>query len=73
MTEEEVLLWCAYRNKRGSLNLGRRIEQAFGNFTATYLVSKGAKNVNALDFMLYETQTVEDVISADEAFEISFN
>lgn len=56
MTNAEVSQWVAFVNKRGSLNIGRRIEQAFGGFTATYLMSKGAKDVDPLAFMVHEEQ-----------------
>ncbi|WP_228153002.1 hypothetical protein [Acinetobacter indicus] len=51
--------WRVYRKKRGSLFVGRRIEQGFGNLMATYLSSKGAKNVKALSFMPHENQPEE--------------
>ncbi|AUC08210.1 hypothetical protein BVG18_00310 [Acinetobacter lwoffii] len=59
MTNAEVSQWAAFRNKRGSLFFGRRIEQGFGNLMAVYLGSKGAKNVKALSFMLHEDQPQE--------------
>lgn len=62
-------MWKRFRQKRGSLFVGRRIEQAFGNFSATYLVSKGAKDVDALSFMPHEEKPVEEVLSVDEAME----
>ncbi|WP_347460998.1 hypothetical protein ABEF79_06050 [Acinetobacter sp. ANC 7454] len=51
--------WRVYRKKRGSLFIGRRIEQAIGNLMATYLSSKGAQNVKALSFMPHEDQPQE--------------
>lgn len=59
MTHAEVSQWVAFRNKRGSFFIGRRIEQGFGNLMATYLGSKGAKDVKALSFMPHEDQPQE--------------
>ncbi|NWK75671.1 hypothetical protein HYG93_15665 [Acinetobacter sp. SwsAc6] len=59
MTNAEVSQWVAFRNKRGSLFIGRRIEQGFGNLIATYLGSKGAKDVKAQSFMPHEEQPQE--------------
>ena len=59
MTNAEVLQWVAFRNKRGSFFTGRRIEQGFGNLIATYLGSKGAKDVKAQSFMPHEDQPQE--------------
>lgn len=59
MTNAEVSQWAAFRNKRGSFFTGRRIEQGFGNLMATYLGSKGAKDVKALSFMPHEDQPQE--------------
>lgn len=59
MTNVEVSQWAAFRNKRGSFFTGRRIEQGFGNLMATYLGSKGAKDVKALSFMPHEDQPQE--------------
>ena len=59
MTNAEVSKWVAFRNKRGSFFTGRRIEQGFGNLIATYLDSKGAKDVKAQSFMPHEDQPQE--------------
>ena len=59
ITNAEVSQWVAFRNKRGSFFTGRRIEQGFGNLIATYLGSKGAKDVKALSFMPHEDQPQE--------------
>lgn len=59
MTNSEVSKWVAFRNKRGSFFTGRRIEQGFGNLIATYLGSKGAKDVKAQSFMPHEDQPKE--------------
>lgn len=59
LTHAEVSMWVAFRNKRGSFFTGRRIEQGFGNLIATYLGSKGAKDVKAQSFMPHEDQPQE--------------
>ncbi|WP_457548217.1 phage tail assembly protein T [Acinetobacter radioresistens] len=59
LSSRELKLWRAFRQKRGSLFFGRRIEQGFGNLMATYLGSKGAKNVKALSFMPHEDHPQE--------------
>lgn len=66
ITKAEIQIWSAYRKKRGSLFIGRRIEQAFGNFSATYLASKGAKDVDPLSFMVHEDKPEEEVLTVDE-------
>ena len=59
ITNAEVSQWVAFRNKRGSFFTGRRIEQGFGNLIATYLGSKGAKDVKAISFMPHEDRPKE--------------
>ena len=56
MTNAEVSQWAAFRNKRGSLFVGRRIEQGFGNLMAYYTQLKVGSDVevDAFDFMLHE-------------------
>lgn len=55
----ELNIWKEYRKRRGSLNIGRRVEQSIGNLIATYLGSKGAKDVKAISFMPHEDQPEE--------------
>ncbi len=69
ISPKEFEIWKAFRIKRGSFFTGRRIEQAFGNFSATYFASKGAKDVDALAFMPHEDQPKEEVLSVDDAME----
>lgn len=52
-----MAFWRAYRLKYGSLNIGRRVEQAVGNLMAFYANSnkgKGAKAFSPFDFMPHE-------------------
>jgi len=57
----EINQWAEYRYKRGSLNIGRRVEQAAANIIAMN-INKGLKNENwvePLEFMPNEDDVVE--------------
>lgn len=57
----EVNQWAVYRQRRGSLNVGRRIEQAAANIIAMN-INKGLKVedwVEPLEFMPNEDDVVE--------------
>lgn len=57
----EVNQWAVYRQRRGSLNIGRRIEQAAANIIAMN-INKGLKVedwVEPLEFMPHEDDIVE--------------
>lgn len=60
LSHAELAIWRAYRAKRGSLNIGRRVEQAIGNWQALYSTFKGVKNVDARDYMPHEDVEVMD-------------
>lgn len=47
LTAYEVAQWREYRHRRGSLNIGRRIEQVMGGLLAFYL-NIGVKDENAM-------------------------
>lgn len=52
-----MAVWRAYRLKRGSLNIGRRVEQAVGNALAMYANGnrkQGSKPLSPFDFMPHE-------------------
>lgn len=53
-------MWRAYRAKRGSLFVGRRIEQAIGNLMAFYHNGKvkPEDHVNPRDLMPHEDEVV---------------
>jgi hypothetical protein len=51
MSYAEFLTWSAYRNKRGSLNTGVRVEQAAAMLAALYASGKTKKPLNIYDFM----------------------
>ena len=57
----EIRTWANYRAKRGSLNTGRRVEQAIGNLMAMYVGGKVGKSVkiSPIDFMPNEDQIVQ--------------
>ncbi|WP_252718009.1 hypothetical protein [Acinetobacter soli] len=58
MTLSEAILWRSYLIKRGSLNVGRRIEQAIGNLMAFYHNGKVKEHyrMNPLELMPHEDQ-----------------
>ncbi|MFH4214143.1 hypothetical protein WAI87_19800 [Acinetobacter baumannii] len=66
------MFWRAYRQKYGSLNLGRRLEQSFGSWMAHYTgfkVKEGTK-VDPYIFMPHETPPDDDEeLSLEEDFE----
>lgn len=52
--------------KRGSLNVGRRVEQAIGNFSSNYFnfnISDKGRKVKPTDFMPYEDRIEETLES----------
>lgn len=60
MTQQEFKKWILFRNKRGSIFTGRRVEQAIGNWMAhysRYKVKEGVE-VDAFDFMPHEEAPV---------------
>lgn len=56
LSYSEYLTWAAYRKERGSLNVGRRAEQAVGHLTymTARINSKPNSNIDPLDFMPHE-------------------
>ncbi|AXY57264.1 hypothetical protein CDG60_12230 [Acinetobacter chinensis] len=58
MSQPELNKWRAYRKSRGSLFVGRRVEQGFGNWMAHYtrFKVKDPESVEALSFMPHEDQ-----------------
>lgn len=64
-----MAFWKAYRLKYGSLNVGRRVEQAVGNLMAFYANSnkgKGAKAFSPFDFMPHEDKPKAIEIDAED-------
>lgn len=58
MTHDESLIWAAYINKRGSLNLGRRIDRGFAMLTA-HLMAVNGHEADIEDF-LPKSERVQD-------------
>lgn len=57
----EINQWAEYRQRRGSLNIGRRVEQASANIIAMN-INKGLKHENwvePLEFMPNEDDVIE--------------
>lgn len=57
----EIKQWAEYRQRRGSLNIGRRVEQASANIIAMN-INKGLKHENwvePLEFMPNEDDVIE--------------
>ena len=70
LTNAEVMMWAAYRNKRGSLNVGRRVEQAIGGLLTVYVSSKSkpGTEINPVVFMPHEDapESKGDIFDFDE-------
>lgn len=56
LTETEIMQWAGYRQRRGSLNIGRRVEQAIGNLMAFYHNGKveAHNRIDPLELMPHE-------------------
>lgn len=56
LTMVEIKQWAEYRYRRGSLNVGRRVEQAVANMMAIYINSQRQKEdwVEVLELMPHE-------------------
>lgn len=65
----EYLIWAEYRAKRGSLNVGRRVEQATGqlHYTTVRLNTKQGTQLDILAFMPHEDQPVAKEVDAMDA------
>lgn len=62
LTMLEINQWAEYRQRRGSLNIGRRVEQASANIIAMN-INKGLKHENwvePLEFMPNEDDVIEN-------------
>lgn len=55
----EIAIWSEYRKRRGSLNIGRRVEQAIGSYHAAYVSFKTGNPVEPIKFMPHEDQPKE--------------
>lgn len=61
----EVNQWAEYRNRRGSLNVGRRVEQAIGGMGAIFINRELASEDHIEPLLLMPNE--DDV---EEAFEM---
>ena len=51
----EINQWAEYRYRRGSLNVGRRVEQAVANMMAIYINGQREDNfIESLELMPHE-------------------
>lgn len=66
MSINEFLLWQKFRNKRGSLHVGMRIEESVGQFLAMWVNSKTAKDAITRYAQDYAPHMDPRIISAEE-------
>lgn len=57
----EIQQWAEYRKRRGSLNIGRRIEQAAGNIMSFgyNMKTKAEDWIDPLELMPHEDDVIE--------------
>lgn len=58
LTMAEVNQWAEYRYRRGSLNVGRRVEQTAANMMSIYISSNG-NDIEPIELMPHEDDVVE--------------
>lgn len=67
----EVQQWAEYRLRRGSLNIGRRVEQTVANMMAIHLnsqIKEQSKKIDPLELMPHEDDVevgFEEQIASD--------
>lgn len=68
---QEFNSWIAYRKKRGSFNINRRIDVAIARLSAIYINSKvePSKHCSIYDFLPYEDEPPTDLHSAMKSWE----
>ena len=66
LSYREFLSWCKFRDKRGSLHVGMRVERGSALLAAIYTNSHSKEKYKLYDFMPHEE---EPVISLDQALE----
>lgn len=54
LSYREVLLWRAYYERYGSLNVNRRLEQELAELKMMFAIKLGAKDVDIYDYMPHE-------------------
>lgn len=67
----EMNFWMDYRNRFGSLNVGRRVEQAVGKLSFLFAMVNSSKNNQPKieDFMPHESFKQEQTESDDSSLE----
>lgn len=58
-------MWGAYRDLRGGLNFGRRLQQEIAQLHYSFLMSKGAENVSIYDLMANEDNPMSNMNNQD--------
>ena len=60
LSRPEIMQWSAYRQRRGSLNIGRRVEQATGIAMAAYFNAgrKEHEMLHPIEFMPHEDDII---------------
>lgn len=68
---QEFNAWVAYRKKRGTFNVTRRIDIAMARMAAIYINSKvdSSKHCSIYDFLPYEEEPATDLNSAMKSWE----
>lgn len=66
---KEIAIWRAYRKRRGSFNIGRRVEQAIGDLMAFYHNGKveAKHRIDAIKLTPHEDQPEEVEVDLFEA------
>ena len=54
LTMLEINQWAEYRYRRGSLNIGRRTEQAVANIMSVYMAAVHKREIEPLELMPHE-------------------
>lgn len=69
MTHEESLLWAQYISKRGSLNLGRRMDRGFAMLSKWLLTVNGHK-ATIDDFLPKSEHAKEEAAKAEDVLHL---
>jgi len=63
----EFWQWCAYIEKRGSLNPSLRLERAIARLAQLFLQSQGVKNVSFYDLLPHEEAPLPPPATLEQA------
>jgi hypothetical protein len=67
MTHTEFIVWCKFRNKRGSLHQGMRVEMALAQLQAFYANCKTGKDTAKLFIQDFAPHMDPRELTLDEA------